>query len=746
MYELITRQLFPTVLSLSLSGALTGILIAAVRPLTGRYFSKKWNYYIWLLVVARLLIPFHFEAGLPWTLNIHAPASTVHSGSAAPDNSNTAQPDNMIRNAGSLAQPDITIPDNENLTHPGSMIQREGGNRIDRIKAGMWTAAAYIWLLGAVLTLLVKLLRYLHFQKGLQKSCTRISDSQIMIQENVFCSRLQISKIPAVCESASVHSPMTIGLLKPVIILPKTVSCNDAAVPSRMSDNPIRYGYHSTEQFQLILHHELIHVARRDLLYKWVYELLRCVHWFNPVLHLIGRQISKDCELSCDEALLPELTAYGRQLYGNLLLDTAQQQISCRQSAFSTTLLENRKDLKKRLDSIRYYKRSTRMRIAFSACVFAAMLPLSACSSIWIAGIDSSRNPHTDFVDGSADSATSAAVSDQIPDRSDEHDSGTSWSYSDSLQSDRSSDAWKVYDNDEMIAGKDITDIWFASVCSGGKQRFLATNFALFGSYSFVIAYVDRDIDVQISSSFEIREGKFKIIHVAPDNSIVTLNDTGADTTSTVTMKKGRNVLKMVGQGGKVAHVRIDYPDIVRSDFANVFSSENAEYFSSENAEYVYLVKNGLVPAEKEQIVNILYDVDEKDASELFRILLTSGASFTDDELCDFFIYSDAALSGRYLTDALRDRTISPLSADAVSAIMPYMEDGYRAEVLRQLPMEDFYDVFSENIFYLDSSEIDECLTFYIDGGGTLTYSMYYELSPYLDERSKSRLDQLIND
>ena len=76
MHEFITGQLFSVVLSLSLSGALTGILIAVVRPLTGRYFSKKWNYYIWLLVVARLLIPFHFEAGFPGLPNIHAPAST----------------------------------------------------------------------------------------------------------------------------------------------------------------------------------------------------------------------------------------------------------------------------------------------------------------------------------------------------------------------------------------------------------------------------------------------------------------------------------------------------------------------------------------------------------------------------------------------------------------------------------------------------------------------------------------------
>ena len=56
------KELFMCVLSLSLSGALTGLLILLMRPVTGRYFSRRWNYYIWLLVIARLVIPVYFES------------------------------------------------------------------------------------------------------------------------------------------------------------------------------------------------------------------------------------------------------------------------------------------------------------------------------------------------------------------------------------------------------------------------------------------------------------------------------------------------------------------------------------------------------------------------------------------------------------------------------------------------------------------------------------------------------------
>ena len=55
------RQIFLGMLSLSFSGALTGLVLLLLHPFTKRIFSKKWNYYIWLLVIIRLLLPFHFD-------------------------------------------------------------------------------------------------------------------------------------------------------------------------------------------------------------------------------------------------------------------------------------------------------------------------------------------------------------------------------------------------------------------------------------------------------------------------------------------------------------------------------------------------------------------------------------------------------------------------------------------------------------------------------------------------------------
>ena len=55
------KQIFLCILSLSLSGALTGLLVLAIRSAAKRLLSKRWNYYIWLLVIGRLMIPVSVE-------------------------------------------------------------------------------------------------------------------------------------------------------------------------------------------------------------------------------------------------------------------------------------------------------------------------------------------------------------------------------------------------------------------------------------------------------------------------------------------------------------------------------------------------------------------------------------------------------------------------------------------------------------------------------------------------------------
>lgn len=106
-----------------------------------------------------------------------------------------------------------------------------------------------------------------------------------------------------------------------------------------------------------------------------------------------------------------------------------------------------------------------------------------------------------------------------------------------------------------------------------------------------------------------------------------------------------------------------------------------------------------------------------------------------------FLIYSDEDLSSQYLAEALHEGCIKPLSADAIKKIMPHLAQEYCGELLINLTVDEFYDIFSETIYYLNDEQIEQCLNDYLDRGGVLTYSMFKKISYYLSDSMIEKLD-----
>ena len=62
------NEILKIVLSLSLSGSLLILVLLLCKPLFRNRISKRWQYYIWLVVIARLLLPFTPETSPVSTL------------------------------------------------------------------------------------------------------------------------------------------------------------------------------------------------------------------------------------------------------------------------------------------------------------------------------------------------------------------------------------------------------------------------------------------------------------------------------------------------------------------------------------------------------------------------------------------------------------------------------------------------------------------------------------------------------
>lgn len=152
---------------------------------------------------------------------------------------------------------------------------------------------------------------------------------------------------------------MLMGILRPTVILP---DCELTAAEKRY-----------------VFLHELTHARRNDVLYKWVALIANCVHWFNPAAYLLRREISRDCELSCDEAVIRDLDAAGRAQYGNTLLALAGAKRISR-GAVVTTLDNGKQKLRERLLSIAHFvpKKSRVLSAVIALIMLASCLPVLA--------------------------------------------------------------------------------------------------------------------------------------------------------------------------------------------------------------------------------------------------------------------------------------------------------------------------------------------------------------------------------
>jgi len=119
--------------------------------------------------------------------------------------------------------------------------------------------------------------------------------------------------------SESVPVPITIGVLKPIIILPQQLlaEANDEVLTSAIG-------------------HELIHVRRRDYALNFIYELLYLPLLFHPAAGLIRRRIRQTRELSCDELVAERVL--NAEIYARSLVKLASSAPPLRRLSVTTTV------------------------------------------------------------------------------------------------------------------------------------------------------------------------------------------------------------------------------------------------------------------------------------------------------------------------------------------------------------------------------------------------------------------------
>lgn len=218
---------------------------------------------------------------------------------------------------------------------------------------------SYIWAAGVIAFIIYHVIIYIKFKKRIKNGRQFIKTASIDRRRKGLLHRNRRSA--SVYYAPEIPTPMVIGVLKPEIYLP-------------YKDYDERNG--------MILKHELMHCARNDLVWKFLFIAVNAVYWYNPLVYIMTKMAGKDIELCCDydviknqdsdfkkeysDAILKEAIRYGRPENGVLFacMGSGKRVLASR---FKNIFAENKKN--------------------GSICVIAATLVMASITGIAYANI-----------------------------------------------------------------------------------------------------------------------------------------------------------------------------------------------------------------------------------------------------------------------------------------------------------------------------------------------------------------------
>ena len=327
-------------LSSGVVGTIIFVILLATRPVSKRIFSKTWHYY-------SLVVPLVFLLG--GTLLAGALASNVQDFRAA----RTPMPVSesiYIR----LPQSVFTMPETSVSTvfspppmqeMPLETVPARRSSFASWLLLRLTSVVPYIvfcWAMGAILFIGISTKKYLKYRR-------------LVLSHAAPCLDI-VCKLPVVVSDIA-HTPMLIGIVKPVIVLPNMLLAGAA--------------------LEVILAHEMVHHRRKDLLYKMFGFAANVIHWYNPLVYVLNRQLNTLCELSCDEKVASTMDAPNRKLYGETILHvlnhSAQQKRMVSNVIFATNLCNSAKNIKRRLVSMMAVKKMKKHVVVCSLMAVAVV-------------------------------------------------------------------------------------------------------------------------------------------------------------------------------------------------------------------------------------------------------------------------------------------------------------------------------------------------------------------------------------
>lgn len=335
-----SEKLLNNLMQIGLTVSLAALVPLILRRLMKKRYPARMVCVVWAILALRLLIP--VQLTLP-----QAPVQVMPRTSYVVQSDQTA-----FRQAG--------LPVTQTPTRWVTGTQAETLSVADTgtVKTvDITDILLALWLAGVISCILWQGIGYYRLIRSLKGKSQPVecADLHTILREQ--CADLAIDREIPLRVSAAADCPMLAGFVHPTLYLPdERISRTDAV---------------------FIFRHELTHYKHGDLWLKLLLLAARCLHWFNPLVHLIARFAQEDIEVACDDAVVRGHDGAYRRAYGETILRSAIAQ-SQKRKALVSCFGDDKKTLMRRFEGL--FDKSVKKRGVALVVMIALLVGSLGCT------------------------------------------------------------------------------------------------------------------------------------------------------------------------------------------------------------------------------------------------------------------------------------------------------------------------------------------------------------------------------
>ena len=315
------------------------IFILLFKTIVKGELGVRWHYYIWFLVLIRLLLPTAPES--PASIfnlfshveQIEIPTTIIFNARNQPASiNNPLETQDSLTNIGPIEQG--ALPEGEGSGTEGFPVSSSPS--VDYLNILLW-----IWMLGVFLLASYTLKVNLGFWHKI-KDGKKVSSESITNLLEKCKKKTGVTKPISMIETKCVTSPTLFGFFTPTILLPDNIS-------EELTLDELRY----------IFLHELSHIKQKDILTNWVIGILQILHWFNPVIWYGFYRMKQDREVACDALALSFLNEGEYKNYGSVIINLLERVNKPLSRAAMISIIDDKANMKKRISMIAVFRNNS---------------------------------------------------------------------------------------------------------------------------------------------------------------------------------------------------------------------------------------------------------------------------------------------------------------------------------------------------------------------------------------------------